>query len=115
LRICLPEPWALTSCSTMAELGTKCLSIPWGLSLIRWNIADLILAQPSLSAPFLSGIMAQRKARKINQAFVYSSFFHCTVLLPSPFVARAVLSENLVEPPASELRCFEQQPRIFLV
>lgn len=93
------------STSTTAEFGVECLFIPWGLSLIGWNIAGLILAQPCLSAPILTGIMGLEKARRINQASVYSRgvFFFFTMLYysPAPLVARA--------PTASEKQCFQQK------
>lgn len=61
-----------------------------GVSAVRWHIAGLLLAQPSLLTQFLSGIMRPRKGWRVNQASVYSSVFvqvfffpvHC--LFPSP-------------------------------
>lgn len=105
----------LSYCNTMAELRAKCLSIPWGLGLIRWHIAGLILDQLSLSSWFFSGIMKPRKRLEgkpgiyLFKCFLFMFLFtlHCTPsqthLYKEP--------ENLVAPAASEERLLNSAQR----
>lgn len=64
-------------------------SIPWGLSLVGWHIAGLILAQPSFSTRFLSGIMRPRKRLEGKPGICLfkcfcSSYFCIALCFPSP-------------------------------
>ena len=99
------------------SLELNAFSIPWGLSLIKWHIAGLILAQPSLLTRFLSGIMRPRKRLECKtgiclfKCFLFVSFYSTLCSFPAPLLQRVALPENLVAQDASEERCLKRAQR----